>query len=1434
MCNNKKYYNMSNIFLNSGRCLFFIFVVTCCGMLSAQSVIQHDAISPNVGSLLRTQDVSINLYTGRPDISIPLYSINLKNFSYDIRLFYNAEGNKPDMAVGNVGLGWSITGGQISRIANGYPDEIYTFTEYLDRTDREDWYQESNLYKYYNPSGSNDDLFHEPDLDEFVINIGQINASFYMYRNKEGVIKTKIASQNSPYFEVKDVKIGTFPEIPFAEAEIYNPYLDRTFYPKISIKPRPVLLKEITIVDSNGVIYVFGGDINSVDLSCQYLQDINYAKYVDKYGRRIPSGYDSFGMPIYPNVSWEDFHSSLFGTPSTWHIKEITLPNGESIKFDYSKNNVNIMERFNLHKNSTVDFFLNTRYSSTVSSSILPSDVNPQYYLLENKTYDIVYPSLLTKISASNGDVVDFISSKRNDLPTYGFYDQQELFLLDNYGGAISAIRDKAYSYKLDEIKMKNRTVRFYYTDMAKRRLQLDSLKINRGEVYKFQYNPLLLPSYTQALTDNWGYYNGKKYFSGSGLNFSNLYAFRQPDSTYVKAEILEKIIYPTGGEADFKYELHTYSKVATQYPFEIKQENGCAGGVRVKKIIYSDKNHPSLRQTKEFLYQNEDGTSSGILSVVPQYTASGKGPFRYELSDRVISGQYFYDTQSDTQMNWIDHFHIGYSRVTELLSDGSKTVYSFINHDRIKNEPSMGDLAFGMTDNLQHKYSSRKLSRGLPQSIEYYNSLKEILKKETLEYYSDMSDYLKSINRFSFMGLQPIRVSANKIYTYFPFLQKKVTTLYANCDSINEIEEYEYNKYRLLTRKKKYTNSLSENGILETSTKYVSDLLDDYSCNVSSSIPTGSSLKVYDIMNLKRMLASPVETIIKRDGKVMSSEVMTYKLFDDFVVPDKVYRLENDIPLNNYSPFKLITPTQYSIDERCTIEKEYLDYDSYCNLTNVVDKSGIHTAYIWGYKGQYPIAKVVNARNTFKSIPKYRDVRVTKYLSLKYSSLSSNVRSYNFYTSKAGDVEIVLVGALGYNWYVTGNLDGNKSFSLIQTRCDNDMGRPWSDYDNAYTYRATFYASAGYHTLRIFSTDACKDPATSGAYDGELYFSHWTEESIAPETSGTDDVFYENFETSYVNPSSFGYNSNNSFTGIFPVSVNINPEKEYVIDYQVFKNGRWNYKKSAFINGCDTINEGVYPIDDVRVYPIDASISTYGYYPLIGLRSKTNERGVSESYGYNSFGELVSVIDNDMNVIRKYDYFYQNQAPNPEVVYYNNKVSKSFTRNTCDASLGELGSSIDYVVPAKKYSSNLSQEDANQKAYVDLLENGQQYANENGECGANIILSVYNPQETTYVLEFSWGIQGSIVYDHYSIPPSEKIADTGDILKDYKPVTVYLPRQNYRNVCAYQEDDYYEYADLSVKSYNRDFELLYTIEYYPDFQDTYVIGNYTFPDNLK
>ncbi len=80
--------------------------------------------SPDVASLNRYGSIPVNLFTGVPDISIPLFEINVGELKVPITLSYHAAGNRVTDNPSRVGLGWSVSaGGTISRKMMGKPDE---------------------------------------------------------------------------------------------------------------------------------------------------------------------------------------------------------------------------------------------------------------------------------------------------------------------------------------------------------------------------------------------------------------------------------------------------------------------------------------------------------------------------------------------------------------------------------------------------------------------------------------------------------------------------------------------------------------------------------------------------------------------------------------------------------------------------------------------------------------------------------------------------------------------------------------------------------------------------------------------------------------------------------------------------------------------------------------------------------------------------------------------------------------------------------------------------------------------------------------------------------------------------------------------------------------------------------------------------------------
>jgi hypothetical protein len=70
--------------------------------------------------------------------------------------------------------------------------------------------------------------------------------------------------------------------------------------------------------------------------------------------------------------------------------------------------------------------------------------------------------------------------------------------------------------------------------------------------------------------------------------------------------------------------------------------------------------------------------------------------------------------------------------------------------------------------------------------------------------------------------------------------------------------------------------------------------------------------------------------------------------------------------------------------------------------------------------------------------------------------------------------------------------------------------------------------------------------------------------------------------------------------------------------------------------------NSGSIMVDDVRIHPIDAKMTTYTHKPLVGMTSAADERGIPELYYFDSFQRLQSKYDFEKNILQDYQYHYR------------------------------------------------------------------------------------------------------------------------------------------------------------------------------------------------
>ncbi|MCM1491261.1 MAG: DUF6443 domain-containing protein [Muribaculum sp.] len=79
--------------------------------------------SPNAAALARYAEYQVSHATGVPDITIPLYEIDLGGYSLPISISYHASGCRVDDVPTSVGQGWCLNaGGAVTRTVLGAPD----------------------------------------------------------------------------------------------------------------------------------------------------------------------------------------------------------------------------------------------------------------------------------------------------------------------------------------------------------------------------------------------------------------------------------------------------------------------------------------------------------------------------------------------------------------------------------------------------------------------------------------------------------------------------------------------------------------------------------------------------------------------------------------------------------------------------------------------------------------------------------------------------------------------------------------------------------------------------------------------------------------------------------------------------------------------------------------------------------------------------------------------------------------------------------------------------------------------------------------------------------------------------------------------------------------------------------------------------------------
>lgn len=959
------------------------------------------ASSPTVNGFRTFGEFAPSNFIGVVDITVPVHTVTYKNFSMPIVLRYHSGmGNKVEAYAGAVGLGWHLnSGGVISLIkskidAISYDTEFTRYTSEANLTGRSDWSSKTYLNTLIGGTASgltrnSYNVVTAMSNYSFSINFLDYSGELYFDHNNEAKFRTtsdkKLILKGVSFFTTNNNSVSTG-------------------------------IRGFTIIDEQGIEYIFGEDVNGIETTYQ--------------GHR-----PTLKAPLASDrPSTEEFYRLIHGTSTAWHLTSIKFPNSEEIKFTYQKE-----PRFYWTK-----VFTDLKTGRTARKE--ENDfLRNRYLVLNDEQATIVVPVNLKKIETPNTKLAFEYSTSSDATKNIGDYEVLNLGVYTNIGlggdkngylgvelmhkniasnqhgpGRLSTAEAKKGLRKLDNILVYNKKneiekqIDFTYTTASYERRKLLGVNIkeygkSQNEKYLFKYDmsETHSPDPTGYNKDDYGFYTTKKNYNGyintplnravlvgpndylfpfaSDVNLRNqYYENRKPEvSRFNTWEILTEITYPTGGKTKFEYEANMYGSIAKNYPFTVVANfDGSekpAGGVRIKSVKSFDSNNNlaksmSYKYTKQ--YAENGMLSSGILTHVPTY---------FDISTGNLTSDWNLDykrwsTEDIYPADRLRGNHITYSEVTAIDDmDGSFTTFKYKNFDNGYHDREALDYASHYKDELYDENGVLKnvwekrdvismgLERGQLLSKTYYKPVKNTIGKRGEMVKEIIYQYNNDQNRFN----DNIRVLNLYENAYYDNLVTK--TLHAFTYMASFI--YTYHPY---LQKETEIDYIGTKSILkrETSYKYndkyktlieKEEKLGDKTYKTTYKYPFDfETQSVYKSMVNKHWIAPVVSEEHFVNNERVFSQRNNYRMRISFQIAGEGTSTTQNSNATVLEPLGANFPVLGSIEKQVKHgnwekEVEFLDYDEKHNLLNYKNKSGKETSYIWGYNQSLPVWTIDN-----------------------------------------------------------------------------------------------------------------------------------------------------------------------------------------------------------------------------------------------------------------------------------------------------------------------------------------------------------------------------------------------------------------------------------------------------------------------------------------
>lgn len=1147
--------------------------------------------SPELASLKNIAELNSKNYTGAATVQIPLYEIKAGSLTMPISLNYGTNGVRVNDIPSRVGMGWNlIAGGNISKIVHDEEDDN-SATQYLPAP---------NLYAH------NQDLIdylrfasmenYDTEFDEYSYNVNGLSGKFFLDENGDAQFANKSA-----------IKIEKIPG-------------------------------GFLLTSGDGIKYYF-------DSETEKTYDVKLNGQLR--GNKVKT--------------------------TGYFLRQIISPEGDFINFVYSP----IQMRTYLGSSQSAILRLKWPLYNYTSEPMINCGICVQGPIQHSGSYNQVdYNTyFLSNINTSNGISVNFSYQTRGDES------------LDNrlIGITVNSLFSRSQYIKKfvlgynDYPIAGDQQLRYYLSSLSTISNIVDGLTPPETLQHAFYYeNPGTLPSQRSFGQDYYGYANGinnNTYFWPKPPAYDNydggdLGANREPNFQYSKAGALNKVDFPTGGYQQFVYEPHTLQKENIDSAFSFQNQYTAGIGYDEAQTI-----------TKFITMGNSSTQVMVSLTTHPNPGGPVAGqPNYWEAGDGKIITLFKIIRQSDQQVMYLkqhtkDSANINYINNLEYINLPLNATYKITL--TVKGSSYRADA--------QVRYNTT-LQTSMVNVIGCGIRVKKILS------YDPVSNKQSSKN-FTYSTLQGLLDIGIAPPPTCVLTSTAIDPLYLSSGhgNLRTVNSDFYPKATFCETQTSIGRNIVETctGFIRVSSSTVeSNYLFSgspiaYSNIIESDDPdfkNGGIEHVYnsDYVNgtVTNILEYPIRGHMGFDKELDGKEIKT-RIFKraatNYIVlkeEESIYDADNRVNAikNNYMTVKRYDPPP---------KDDWISYDDILNSYDIggyVLVSGLYhlnatitTSY--DEEGLNPLVQRVDY--TYDDISHCMPTKITTTNSLNEVTVQTLEYPKDF---SADAVSIAMVNSNVITPVIEQSTTVNHSPILsIKNNYSTFVN---SNNINFFKPESISYTKGGFSPrikIKYLLYDQFGNPLNIWKDDGIMSYYIWDYKHSLPtaEIVNAKDgqVAYTSFEAESTgnwtfNPSGIhndGITGKKAFTGIMTSTataanstVTIWAKAEVLVNGSLGAllktKGLWKLYKWKLSNANLVTVNGV-DIDEVRLYPDDAHITTYTYYPQVGIRSICDDNNNISQFEYDGFDRLTVVRDIDNNIVKKNEYVYHSAiTPCPSI----------------------------------------------------------------------------------------------------------------------------------------------------------------------------------------